>query len=62
MRKSQSEVGLLFILLPFAFTTCGTARDATSLERGLYPMEVTSIAGHKTIQMLKNHTHLEQRI
>ena len=34
--------------------------EATSrlFERGLNPMEVTAITGHKTLQMLKRYTHL----
>lgn len=27
-------------------------------EKGLNPMEVASITGHKTLQMLKRYTHL----
>ncbi|MDY7579317.1 site-specific integrase [Herbaspirillum sp. RTI4] len=35
--------------------------EATSLlfERGLHPMEVASITGHKSMQMLKRYTHLK---
>jgi len=35
-------------------------REAASRlsERGLNPMEVASITGHKTLQMLKRYTHL----
>jgi len=34
--------------------------EATSrlFEKGLNPMEVASITGHKTLQMLKRYTHL----
>ncbi len=34
--------------------------EATSrlFEKGLNPMEVAAITGHKTLQMLKRHTHL----
>jgi integrase len=27
-------------------------------EKGLNPMQVAAITGHKTLQMLKRHTHL----
>jgi len=38
----------------------GLRHEATSrlFERGLNPMEVSSITGHKTLQMLKRYTHL----
>jgi len=29
------------------------------LNPGLNPMEVASVTGHKTLQMLKRYTHLE---
>lgn len=34
--------------------------EATSrlFEKGLNPLEVASITGHKTLQMLKRYTHL----
>jgi integrase len=34
--------------------------EATSrlFEKGLNPMQVAAITGHKTLQMLKRHTHL----
>ncbi len=37
--------------------------EATSrlFEKGLNPMEVASITGHKTLQMLKRYTHLNAR-
>ena len=36
--------------------------EATSrlFEKGLNPMEVASITGHKTLQMLKRYTHLKK--
>lgn len=39
--------------------TYATKRQAASLKRGLHPMEVASITGHKSMQMLKQYTHLK---
>ncbi|MHB8370952.1 MAG: tyrosine-type recombinase/integrase [Leptospirales bacterium] len=40
---------------------CDLRHEATSrfLEKGLNPMEVSAITGHKTLQMLKRYTHLK---
>ena len=37
--------------------------EATSrlFEKGLNPMEVAAITGHKTLQMLKRYTHLKAK-
>ncbi len=47
--------------LPADLTFQDLRHEATSrfFEKGLNPMQVVAIAGHKTLQMLKRYTHLK---
>ena len=42
-------------------TFCDLRHEATSrfFEKGMNPMHVAAITGHKTLQMLKRYTHLK---
>ena len=46
-------------LSPISKTDVSSGWKASIFEKGLNPMQVASITGHKTLRMLKRYTHLK---
>ena len=48
-----------FFLLDLTFHDLRHEATSRFFEKGLNPMQVAAITGHKTLQMLKRYTHLK---